>query len=192
MPWQLLQSSTQRWKRAWQDKFVFLPVDKNPGKPWLMCRRLLYCYVLLLYSYAEQFECLHTCNPIRQAEEKAMELPREAAGQYALDRHFRPRKRTRPPHSFVFPKNKSAEWDNITKFRILFSHFAHPMKEFGRKVGRASSVLINIARDRMPTWAILKIGEVRQYFQNAEEAMCSVPLRRGGRGWGPITTVCLN
>ena len=108
VPWQLLQSSAQRWKRAWQEKFVFLPVDKNPGKPWWMCRRLLCPYVLLLYSDEEQFECLHTCSFISQAEDKAMESLREAAECYSLDRYFQPTGMTRPPHSFVYPKNKSA------------------------------------------------------------------------------------
>ena len=38
----------------------------------------------------------------------------------------------------------------------------------------------------LPTWAILKIGEVRAYFQAAESALHHVPLRKRGRGGGQI------
>ena len=82
-----------------------------------------------------------------------MELLREATKLYSLERHFYSTKVTIPPHSFIYPKNKSTEWDNNTKFRISLSHFAYPVKVFGRNVGRALSFLIHIARDVLPTWA---------------------------------------
>ena len=50
MPWQLLQKKITNGKKRWGEKYLFLPVDKNSGKTWLMGRKLLHQYILLTYS----------------------------------------------------------------------------------------------------------------------------------------------
>ena len=133
-----------------------------------MCRKLLYRYTLLTYSDTSQFECMHTFDSMEQAATHALSLLHEYAEDHALAHTFEHTKSRRPPHSFLFPKNKSEEWAGGTKFRLLFSHFAHQMKVFGRLVGRALSLLIAVARDVLPTWAILRIPEVRDFVQRAQ------------------------
>ena len=73
----------------------------------------------------------------------------------------------------IMPKNKSEH--QVIKVRIIFSHFSHPGKAHGRVVGRALSVLVNLAQELLPTWAILKIEEVREYTEE---------LGRRLREWG--------
>ena len=57
------------------------------------------------------------------------------------------------------------------KWRILFSHFHHPLKRYGQRVGRALTLLIKAVVQVFDTWAMLNTGDVREFAGRVESSL---------------------
>ena len=129
-------------KRDIYRSMVILPLDKNGGKPVLLCKRLYAQLLIEQYSDEKQFSVIADCQSPAQATATAMQLIYQNAVQYRIAPHIRMGKRYAPPSSFVSMKNKSQEAQGTVSMRILFSYFRHPTKQFARKIGRCLNLLI--------------------------------------------------
>ena len=96
-------------------------------------------------------------DTVEEADASANGLLMALAEKNGVQNGFKDTNKKKLPHTLISPKNKSNE--SIT-IRALFSHFNHPGKEYGLKIGRAIGLLIKLAKDILPTWAILKTTEV--------------------------------
>ena len=139
LPWYLRPERIKEFKRRWGDRYVFLVVDKNPGRTWVMCKRLFFSYIQILYSDPEQFEILGDFPTVVDAKVFALQELMDAARRFGLTKYFHCSARTSPPVSFPFLKHKSDEFTDTLKWRLLFSHFSHPIKQHGRLISRCSS-----------------------------------------------------
>ena len=171
LPWYLRPERIKEFKRKWGDRYVFLVVDKNPGRTWVMCKRLFFSYIRILYSDPEQFEILGDFPTVVDAKVFALQKLMDAARQFGLTKYFRCSARTSPPVSFPFLKHKSDEFTDTLKWRLLFSHFSHPMKQHGRLISRCLTLLISAATQMLDTWAILDVRDVRAYVEKLNSAM---------------------
>ena len=84
-------------------------------------------------------------------------------------KHFHCSARTSPPVTFPFLKHKSDEFTDTLKWRLMFSHFSHPIKLHGRLIGRCLTLLISAANQMLDTWAILDVRDVRAYVEKGRD-----------------------
>ena len=94
-------------KRDIYRSMVILPLDKNGGKPVLLCKRLYAQLLIEQYSDEKQFSVIADCQSPAQATATAMQLIYQNAVQYRIAPHIRMGKRYAPPSSFVSMNNKS-------------------------------------------------------------------------------------
>ena len=137
-----------------------------------MCRRLFLNLLHEKFTDKEQFEKILDYPTLKDAAQGAMNLIAALATKHGIKEKFSFTPSKAPPHAFIFPENKSVE---EIKTRIIFSHYNHPGKEWGRKVGRAISTLILTAKDIIPTWAMLDIREVKGYATELQKALDKEP-----------------
>ena len=147
-------------------RFVLLPLDKNNGKPVLICKKLFARLVVDTYSDTTQFNEVKSCGTHKEALKEAKSMLHEYAVQCGVEQHFDVRKYTQVPESFIFIKNTSCEENCTLKLRVLFSFFRHPMKRFGKKVGCCLNMMIKNASSLFPTIAINKTNELMEWVQN--------------------------
>jgi hypothetical protein len=166
--------------RFMKKDFVALPVDKNGGRPWVMCKRLFYKIVREKFMDTSQFHLEGEGATCEEASALAMAILKRGAGDNDLLHKFLFEAAARAPHAFLYPKNKSE--GELIKIRILFSHFRHPGKKWGRVVGRALSLLIRVAVEVLPTWAILDIREVKSFSERVGTWLAGQEPAGGGRG----------
>ena len=171
IPWYLDPTLIQAFRRKWGGTYTFLMVDKNSGRTWVMCRHLFLRYVRLLYQDDVQFETLHTLPTVKAAKQVALDMLLQSATEAGLAPFLQRGPSFGVPCSFVFVKNKSNELIAELKWRILFSHFHHPLKKYGQRVGRALSLLIKAVVQVFDTWAILNTGDVREFAGRVESSL---------------------
>ena len=70
--------------------------------------------------------------------------------------------------SFMFVHQKSDKLIGELKWSILLSHSHHPFKQYGRRVGRAPTVLTQGVVAVFDTWAILNMREVRDFASRVQ------------------------
>ena len=138
-----------------------------------MCRKLFYKMLQTTFSDPEQFKMVHAVPEGKKATEEAMQWAKKEIEQnskkHGIHGKFKFTKGKKAPHAFVFPTNKS-DHPKI-KTRILFPHFSHPGKDWGRKIGRALTKLIELAKQLLPTWAMLDIRDMKTYAQDVQNFM---------------------
>ena len=165
IPWYLDPTLIQAFRRKWGGTYTFLMVDKNSGRTWVMCRQLFLRYVRLLYEDDVQFETLHTLSTVKA------DMLLQSATEAGLAPFLQRGPSFGVPCSFVFVKNKSNELIAELKWRILFSHFHHPLKKYGQRVGRALTLLKKTVVQVFDTWAILNTGDVREFAGRVESSL---------------------
>ena len=69
-------------------------------------------------------------------------------------------------------KNKSKERLELLKNRITFSYFRHPLKQRGKIVGRALSLLPRQAQLCMATFEMLDLRNICIFVERVNEQLC--------------------
>ena len=109
-----------------------------------MCRCLFLNLLLEKFYDKDQFEFVCKYPTPKDAIDGTMDLLANLAKKHGLSDKFSFSPSKAPPHAVISQKNKSQK---EIKLRILFSHFNHPGKEWGRKIGRALPLLIKTAKE---------------------------------------------
>ena len=164
-PWHCRQEFVSEFLTQHQDHFIFLPCDKNVGKSMVMCKCLYYKKLLQIYSDETQFEVLADFHTPKEATQYATKLLHQHACTCGVHKHWRESKQSAARHSFIFPKNKMREWQGEWKQRVLFSHYRHPMRYWGRLVGRALTLLLKEGKRLLPSTAILTTRCVTRFVR---------------------------
>ena len=162
-PWFTREEAVKQTADQNGDRFVFLPLDKNEGRAMTVCRTLYYQKLLSTYADTKQFQVLEEFPTVKEAQARALEILREHARKFDLLKYWKEGKKTAPPTSFIFPKNKCMEWDNCWKQRVLFSYYRHPLRYYGRLVGRALTLLLREAKALLGSILILSTSCVTRF-----------------------------
>jgi hypothetical protein len=149
-PWYLKSGPIRAFKNSAR-RWIFLPCDKNTGRIMTMCPVLYFRSIDTLYSDPMQFAVLHEYPSLPEAHQAALDQLWTLVVKYDLARYWKSGKTKSAPVSFCLPKNKSDEFLNILKWRILFSHYRHPMRWYGRLIGRCLTLLINLCPYYLPS-----------------------------------------
>ena len=96
-----------------------------------------------------------------------------------------------PHNTCLFPRDKNEEWPGLTKFRVLFPHLAHAMKVFGRLVEKTLPLPVSVAKNVLPTWAIIKVPEVPDFIHRLRHMQTRICTRRPAYAHAKNTN-CLN
>ena len=94
-------------------------------------------------------------NTPKEATKYATKLLHQHARTCGVHKQWRESKHSAAPHSFILPENKMREWQGEWEQRVLFSHYRHPMRYWGRLVGRALTLLLKEGKCFLPSTAIL-------------------------------------
>ena len=92
-----------------------------------------------LYEDTKQFEVLAELKDHAEAKKSALHMLQErapAAGSHPALVESSKRERVRARVTFCPPKKKMIEENSEFKVRILFSYQRHPLRYYGRLVGR--------------------------------------------------------
>ena len=166
-------------KRTINRQFVVLPLDKNPGRPIVLCRRLYYNLLLQSYGDETQFECVADFQTVQQASKFTLGILRDRAE--GMQKHFKSGKRFKPPSTFLMVKNKSREEQGEgLKVRLVFSYFAHPLKAYAKRVGRCLTLLSKKAQALLPTFEMQNISDIVSWFHRTHVALSQAPPVPGG------------
>ena len=141
-PWYLRAGPIKAFKAS-SRRWLFLPCDKNMGRVMVICPSLFYSSVHTLYANPKQFVVLHEYPDLRTAHQEALDHLWNLVVKYDLAEHWHSGAKKSAPVSFCLPKNKSDEFHNLLKWRILFSHYRHPLRWGGRLIGRCLTLLVN-------------------------------------------------
>ena len=68
-------------------------------------------------------------------------------------------------------EDTSLEAAKRLKFRVVFSHYNHPLKRYGQKMGRCLSLLVNEAARVLKSVEMVKIHDVKTYAQQVSETL---------------------
>ena len=168
-------------KRTINRQFVVLPLDKNPGRPIVLCRRLYYNLLLQSYGDETQFECVADFPTVQQASKFTLGILRDRAE--GMQKHFKSGKRFKPPSTFLMVKNKSREEQGEgLKVRLVFSYFAHPLKAYAKRVGRCLTLLSKRAQALLPTFEMQNISDIVSWSHRTHVALSQrSPCTRRGR-----------
>ena len=89
---------------------------------------------------------VHTCESHAEALSRAADILLQDAHAAGLQKFLDLGSEKGPPISFLLPKNKMTEEDESLspekrlKFRVVFSHYSHPLKQYSKKIGRCLSL----------------------------------------------------
>ena len=147
-------------KRAINRHFVILPLDKNAGKPALMCRRLYARTLLDQYGDTTQFATIADCHTPADARSYATQHIYQRAVSHGVAQHYRFGRRFAPPSSFVSMKKESTESQGTLSMRILFSYYKHATKSFAKKVGRCLNLLISAGTKHLCTMEMQHMDDI--------------------------------
>ena len=74
--------------REWKKRFIILPIDKNSGRPWVMCRCLFLNLLLEKFSDKNQFDLIHKYPTPKDAIDGTMDLLKNLARKHGLSEKF--------------------------------------------------------------------------------------------------------
>ena len=135
-PWFTRQEAISAFHETWSPQFAFTPCDKNTGKAMTLCQCLYARRNLELYEDKKQFEVVAQLKDHAEAKKTALHMLPERAQNAGIQRWWKAGKGKEPPVTFCLPKNKMVEENGEFKARILFSYYRHPLRYYGRLVGR--------------------------------------------------------
>ena len=121
--------------------------------------------------FRKQFEPLFTEDTVEEAQDSANQRLFQAASQAGLDKHWTVSKRSKISSSFIFYKNKCAEWLGEWKTPLLFLYSTHPMKKYCSMMGRALTLLVKEAQATLHKFEMLRMEETKQYFAEAQQQL---------------------
>ena len=175
-PWFLREGKVREFADRWSPQWAFLPCDKNAGKLMTLCHCLYYKYVVTLYDDPKQFEVVSTHSTPRIAQEVALADLRQRAEQAGLLRFWKGGKKKGAPSSFIMPKNKSVETKGILKWRILFSHYSHPLRWWGRLIGRCLTMLVNMGQELFDSLEMPHTKDLLRVVRSWNAALATLDL----------------
>ena len=81
-----------------------------------------------------------------------------------------------PLISFLLLKNKMEEDDTVPpdkrlKFRVVFGHLSHPLKQYGKQIGRCISLLVNEAAHVLKILELVTISDAKAYAEQLPKNM---------------------
>ena len=117
----------------------------------VMCPVLFHKSLAELYSSPTQFAVIEQFPSVKHAQQAALVKLWDLAVQYGLDKFWKGGKSKGAPVSFILPQNKSDEFCNVLKWRILFSYYRHPLRWYGRLIGRCLTILVNLCPVYLPS-----------------------------------------
>ena len=165
-------------KRCINRQFVVLPLDKNPGRPIVVCRKLYHNLLLSSYGDTTQFEPIADFSTVERASQYTLGVLKQRAGN--MGQHFKSGRRFKPPSTFLMVKNKSQEEKGEgLKVRLVFSYFAHPMKSYAKKVGRSLTLLSKRAQELLPTFEMQNISDIVSWARHTDAALRQRAQLRG-------------
>ena len=135
-PWFAKQEAISEFQKQWSDSFAFTPSDKNTGKCMILCQCLYAQRNLSLYDDPKQFEVVSDPKDDATSKRVALDMLRDRAESAGIQRFRQSGKRKDPPVTFCLPKNKMLEEHGEFKATMLFPYYKHPLRYYGRLVGR--------------------------------------------------------
>ena len=167
-------------KRHINRRFVVVPLDKNPGRPIVVCRKLYHNLPLQAYGDECQFECVADLPTVKQASKFAPGVLYARAEH--MSQHFRTGRRYRPQSTFLMVKKKSQEDKGEgLKVRLAFSYFAHPMKAHTKRVGCSLTLLSKKAQALLPTFDMQNLPDIVTWARHTDTALQQRVALRGRR-----------
>ena len=152
-----------------------------------MCGKLYWTKTIIAFKDEVQFEELSIEKDHYTANEVALQKLAAAAQEKSLAEYWRETAASGPPSAYCLPKNKmTEEQGGAWKARIIFSHFAHPIKARGKIIGRALSLLLKTATAHMHCFEMVDIRDVKQYAEQVQTSLYNI--RQSGeepQGIGP-------
>ena len=91
-------------KRCINRQFVVLPLDKNPGRPIVVCRKLYYNLLQSAYGDTAPFEPIADFSTVERASKYTLQVLKQRASN--MGQHFKSGRRFKPPSTFLMVKNK--------------------------------------------------------------------------------------
>ena len=165
-------------KRCINRQFVVLPLDKNPGRPIAVCRKLYYNLLLSSYGDTTQFEPIADFSTLEGASKYTLQVLKKRAGN--MGQHFKSGCRFRQPSTFLMVKNKSQEEKGEElKVWLVLSYSAHPMKSYAKKAGRGLTLLSKRVQDLLPTFEMKNISDIVSWARHTDAALGQRAQLRG-------------
>ena len=103
----------------------------------------------------KKHECLGGFGGTKEAKAYAIELTGQAAKEHGFWKFSDSGEKKGAPVSFISPNNKIKEEEGEWKQRVLFSYYSHPLRRYGRRVGRCLTLLLKEAKKYIPSTGIL-------------------------------------
>lgn len=127
---------------------------ENPCSIFSLCRRL---YMKLInkqpfspqHSFVRSFDTVHDCV---SSSTKSLLAKWTQFKQICYFPKFRLHAKSCVPHVyFLFKKNKSREWDDVVKVRLIYSYFRHPLKTLASWVSKALFNFLSLVVKQLAT-----------------------------------------
>ena len=162
-----LEQVREKLSKQWE----WIPVDKNPGKGFLVCKTLYAKLLEKIFYDPVQFEPVASLNSKTDAMNLAKDLLFRNAMRCDVEHFFKSSGKTAAPSAFIYIKNKSDEFHGELKCRVLFSYARHPLRAIGKQVGRALNVCISVGKSNMNTFEMLKTSDLKAWVHETNHSL---------------------
>lgn len=143
----------------------FVPVDKNPGSIVLICKKL-YMKLINKQLFSPQHSFVRSFQTVEHCTGLSTRLLLAEWSQFKSTCKLPPFKILRKscvPHVYFMIKNKSQEWNDILKVRLIYSYYKHPLKPLATLMSRVLSILLKLVVEHLPTMEIIDMRQIKSW-----------------------------